>query len=131
MDGGGWTRRTGRRADLVPAVTSFTSQQAGSCIARRFALASGGRARDALGVIVFTVKVHPGTDPQTLLSDEIKKETMAQVMTPQEAEAVGFSGFGEDPNLCLIAVADRDARWIEKALERSPAVYGYQPHKVD
>lgn len=80
---------------------------------------------------VFTVKIHPGTDIQRLLSDEVKQETMAQIMTPQEAAALGFQGFGTEENLCLIAVAERDAGWIEKALERDPAVLGYQPHRVD
>lgn len=82
-------------------------------------------------MVVFTVKVQPGIDLQSLLSDEIKRETMAQIMTAEEAAALGFQGFANDPGLCLIAVGDRDAGWIEKALERSPVVFGYQPHRVD
>lgn len=82
-------------------------------------------------VIVFAVKLAPGTSPDGILSEEVLRETMAQVMTVEEALAVGFSGFALDPDLRLIAVAERDAGWIEKALERAPQVVGYQPHRVD
>lgn len=82
-------------------------------------------------MIVFTVKIQPGIDIQGLLSDEVKRETMAQIMTTAEATALGFEGFGQGDDLCLIAVSEGDARWIEKALEREPRVFGYEPHRVD
>jgi hypothetical protein len=83
------------------------------------------------GVIVFEVHLTPGADDQDLLSDEVRQETQAQVMTAEEAKALGFSGFPDDPNLRLIAVTRQHQRWIEKALERAPQVRGYQPHEID
>lgn len=82
-------------------------------------------------MIVFEVHLAPGTDDANLLSAEVLQETMAQVMTAEQAKAVGFDGFGADPNLRLVAVAEKDERWIEKALERAPQVTGYRAHRVD
>jgi len=82
-------------------------------------------------VIVFEVHLTPGSDDKDLLSAEVLEETKAQVMTATEAKAVGFDGFGEDPNLRLIAVTERDERWIEKALERAHQVTGYRAHRID
>lgn len=82
---------------------------------------------------VFEVVLNPGNDPDALLSEETKKETLAQVMTPEEAEALGFRGLQPDPQgrtVRLIAVAQRDARWIERMLESSDAVAGYRSHDV-
>ena len=50
-----------------------------------------------------------------------------------EAEAVGFRGLQPDPQgrtVRLIAVAQRDARWIERILESSDGVAGYRSHDV-
>jgi hypothetical protein len=83
------------------------------------------------GVIVFEVHITPGSGDQDLLSHEIRQETQAQVMTAEEATAIGFSGLPDDPNLRLIAVSREHVKWIEKALERAPNVRAYQPHEVD
>ena len=81
---------------------------------------------------VFEVHLAHGHDGSDILSDEIREETLAQLMTGQEAAAIGFSGFeSADSSLRLIAVAPKDAGWIEKALERSPSVAGYRVHDVD
>ena len=82
-------------------------------------------------MIVFEVHMNPGSDGKDLLSAEVLAETKAQIMTPAEAKAIGFDGFPEDPNLRLIAVTERDERWIEKALERAHDVRGYRAHRVD
>ena len=82
-------------------------------------------------MIVFEVHMNPGSDGKDLLSAEVLAETKAQIMTPAEAKAIGFDGFPEDPNLSLIAVTERDERWIEKALERAHDVRGYRAHRVD
>ena len=82
-------------------------------------------------MIVFEVHMNPGADGKDLLSAEVLEETKAQIMTAAEAKAVGFDGFPEDPNLRLIAVTERDERWIEKALERAHDVRGYRAHRVD
>lgn len=83
------------------------------------------------GVIVFEVHITPGSGDQDLLSDEIRQETHAQVMTVEEATAIGFDGLPDDPNLRLIAVTREHVKWIEKALERAPNVRAYQPHEID
>jgi hypothetical protein len=82
-------------------------------------------------VIVFEVHLTPGADDSDLLSDELRQETQAQVMTAAEARAIGFEGLPDDPNLRLVACAREHAKWVEKALERAPQVRGYQPHEVD
>ncbi|MEM6291583.1 MAG: hypothetical protein AAGA54_09970 [Myxococcota bacterium] len=82
-------------------------------------------------MIVFEVHLAPGSDDKDLLSAEVRQETMAQVMTAEEAKAVGFDGFAADENLRLVAVTEKDQRWVEKALERAPQVTGYRAHQVD
>lgn len=80
---------------------------------------------------VFEVHLAPGADPDTILTESVKKETMAQVMTTAEARKVGFGGLPELPdNVRLIAVAKRDAAWIQRALEASEAVAGFRVHEV-
>lgn len=81
---------------------------------------------------VFEVHIVPGSDTSQLLSDEIKRDTKAQVMTIAEAKAVGFGGLPDlGPDVRLIAVAARDAQWIQRALERSDVVGGFKIHHVD
>ncbi len=82
-------------------------------------------------VIVFEVHLAPGSDDKDLLSAEVLQETMAQVMTAAEAKAIGFDGFPADDNVRLVAVTEKDHRWVEKALERAPQVTGYRAHQVD
>jgi hypothetical protein len=80
---------------------------------------------------VFEVHLTPGADGSGILSEEIQRETMAQMMTVEDAAAVGFSGrLPEGSNVRLIAVAPRDARWIEQALERAPTVTSFAKHDV-
>ena len=82
---------------------------------------------------VFIVTIAPGHDPDKLLSDETTAETMAQVMTPEEAVAVGFSGLPDkvDGALRIVAVAARDARWIHRALDANPAVTSYRVKEIE
>lgn len=82
-------------------------------------------------MIIFTVRLAPGSDHQGILSEEIVVETHAQIMTTDEARALGFSGFPDRSDLRLIAVTQGDAGWIEKALERAPQVVGYERSEVD
>ncbi len=85
-------------------------------------------------MVVFDVYLSPGADPEDLLSQETVRETKAQVMTVAEAAKVGFSGLPEaemKTERRLIAVAKRDAPWIQRALETSPAAAGFRVHDVD
>jgi hypothetical protein len=82
-------------------------------------------------MIVFEVHLVAGHDGSGLLSEEMLEDTKAQVMTVAEAAAVGFSGVPDDPQIRLVAVAEKDQRFVGAALERSAAVTGYKPHQVD
>lgn len=85
-----------------------------------------------MSLTVFEVHLAPGSAVDDLLSAEVKKETNAQVMTIAEAKKVGFSGLPDlGPNVRLIAVANRDAGWIQKVLEASNVVAGFRVHHVD
>jgi hypothetical protein len=83
---------------------------------------------------VFEVHLAEGARASDVLSDEILRETNAQMMTLDEAKSVGFQGIealagaGE---VRLIAVARRDAPWIHRSLETSDAVASFRMHDVD
>lgn len=67
------------------------------------------------------------------LSDEILRETQAQVMTHEQAVAVGFEGLPAPPAdrvVFYVAVAPRDSRWILNALEADPNVASFRMHEV-
>lgn len=83
---------------------------------------------------VFEVFLAPGGESRPLLTEEIARETMAQVMTYDEAVKVGFSGLEPDPKgreVRFIAVRRRDAPWIHRALETNEAVASFRVHEVD
>ncbi len=85
-------------------------------------------------MVVFEVHVAPGSDPSRILSAEAQRETQAQVMTFDEAKKVGFNGLPAPPadhEVRLIAVAKRDAKWIQKALETNEAVGQFRMFDVD
>lgn len=85
-------------------------------------------------LVLFEVFVAPGQDPDQLLSEEVLMETQAQVMTIDEASAVGFSGMQPDPKgreLRFIAVAPNDAQFVQRRLEASAAAQGFRVHQVE
>jgi hypothetical protein len=88
-------------------------------------------------MVVFEVHVAPGGDPNRILSAETLRETQAQVMTSAEAKKVGFAGLPEPPfgheshEVRLVAVAKRDAAWIQRALEANDAVGQFRVFDVD
>ena len=84
-------------------------------------------------MVVFVVFVAPGADPDTLFSEETLNETAAQVMTVEDARKVGFAGLPDygDKVVRLVAVAKRDAPWIQRALESSPVVARFSVNDVD
>ncbi|MFT3766685.1 MAG: hypothetical protein QM820_14395 [Minicystis sp.] len=84
-------------------------------------------------MVVFEVYLAPGADPATLLSKETLRETNAQVMTLDDARKVGFAGLPEPPKgveVRLIAVAKRDASWIQRSLESNDAAGQFRVHEV-
>ncbi len=85
-------------------------------------------------LIVFEVYTMATATPQDVISEEVQKETMAQIMSPAEAEAVGFGSLPEPPEnrkLLLVACADKDAKYVQNRLERSEAVTGFRAHEVE
>ena len=84
-------------------------------------------------LVLFEVVVARGQDPDALLSPEVLKETQAQVMTLEEASALGFQGArqSEHGEVRLVAVAPRDARFVQSRLESSHAVASFRAHEVD
>jgi hypothetical protein len=82
---------------------------------------------------VFEVHIVPDSPTDDLLSEEVKRETHAQVMTVEEAKKKGFGGLPDmGPDVRLIAVNNkRDAGWINKVLEASPIVAAFNVHHVD
>jgi hypothetical protein len=83
---------------------------------------------------VFEVHLAEGSDGAGLLSDEVLRETGAQVMTLQEAALVGFQGLQAldgSGDVRLIAVRARDAAWIHRCLETHAAVAAFRAHQVD
>jgi hypothetical protein len=84
-------------------------------------------------LVVFEVFFAPGADPDSLLSEETLRETQAQVMTPEDAAKVGFTGMSAAPDGLesrLIAVASKDQQWIQRVLEQSEAVARFRLHDV-
>lgn len=79
---------------------------------------------------VFEVHLVPGGDVEQIISAQTLEETQAQIMTVEDARAVGFPlPPGVDgTNLRLIAVTARDVPWISRALEQSESVKGFKIH---
>ena len=85
-------------------------------------------------LVIYEVIVAAGRDADALLSDEVLRDTQAQVMTLEQARALGFSGAQPDAKgreVRLIAAAPRDARFIQSRLEASDAVQSFRAHQVD
>ncbi len=85
-------------------------------------------------LIVYEVLIAAGHDPDALLSEEALADTQAQVMTLDQAKAVGFSGARPDPKgreIRLVAVAPRDAQYVQRRLEANDAVVSFRAHEVD
>jgi hypothetical protein len=74
----------------------------------------------------------PNASAEGLLSQETLDDTQAQVMTPDEAKALGIGGLPDDEaDRRLIVVAKIDARRIMNALEGNPNVARFRLHEVD
>lgn len=85
-------------------------------------------------LIVYEVLIAAGHDADALLSQEALDDTQAQVMTIDEAKAVGFSGAAPDPKgreIRLIAVSPRDAQYVQRRLEANDGVLSFRAHEVE
>lgn len=83
-------------------------------------------------IVVFEVYLVRGADPGALLTEAIKRETNAQIMTLDEARKVGFAGLPdvEGEEVRLIAVAKKDAPWIHRTMETSEVVKSFRMYDV-
>ena len=82
---------------------------------------------------VFEVHLAPDAGGKELLSEEILRETQAQVMTPDEARKVGFGGLPEPPpgvEVRFIAAAGSGAKWIQRRLEALESVAAFRVHEI-
>lgn len=102
-------------------------------MARRVGCLWRGRRGGMLGLMlnVFVVHLDANRTDDAFLSDELLSETHAQIMTVDQAAALGFQGLPDDPHLRLVVVAPRDKGFVAGALERSAAVTGFGVHEVD
>jgi hypothetical protein len=83
-------------------------------------------------MVVFEVFLGPGKS--LVLSDELRRETQAQVMTLDEARKVGFQGMPDPPEgreVRLVAIGRSNARWLQQSLEANPDVESFRVHDVD
>lgn len=79
------------------------------------------------------VYVERAADADALISEELRKESGARVMTLEVAQQAGFSGF--QPQLDkgqyrIIVVNRNESQWIQRSLEASSIVIGYQIHEL-
>ena len=101
------------------------------CATLRFELWARGTSIAAMHTM-FEVFLVPGSTGEGLLSQETLDDTLAQVMTREQAEAVGFSGIPDaDDDRLFIVVAKRDEKRIMNALEASNQVGRFAVHPVD
>ena len=75
-------------------------------------------------------------DIQRLLRDEFANiySSLTQIMTPEQAVAIGLKGLPEDPegrSRLLVVVGKTDERRILNVLEASPEVTNFRVHDVD
>jgi hypothetical protein len=86
-------------------------------------------------LLVFEVHLAAGCDGSGILSEEMQQSTQAQIMTLDEARAVGFSGLSTEgeggERVRLIVAIARDRGFLASALERSPEVTGFRVHEVE
>jgi len=85
--------------------------------------------------VAFVIQMARGTDRESLLSEETKRETQAVVMSLEDAAQMGFSASGVEAlpgqEVAIIVVAKRDAPWVHRAIESSPVVSGFKQADVN
>jgi hypothetical protein len=95
----------------------------------------GGAARYREGMhVMFEVYLGPGASAEALLTPETLQDTQAQIMTPEEAAALGLQGIPEDPEgreRRFIVVVKSDERRIYNQLEMNPQVTAFRLHEID
>ena len=125
----------GRSRALGSSSSRQLSSTAGGCLRSTVDLDPISKEHRRMGMLrVFEVYIAAGGEVEGLLSEEVLQETMAQIMTDEEAVQVGFQGIAPDPEgreRRWIAVSTRDARFIQSRLDSDPDVVGYRSHDVE
>jgi hypothetical protein len=83
--------------------------------------------------VMFECFLAPGASGENLVTAETLADTQAQVMTPEEAVAVGFSGLPDDPQgrqRRFIVCTQTDARRIQGQLEMNSEVAAFRMHEI-
>ncbi|MEM1030204.1 MAG: hypothetical protein AAF928_22175 [Myxococcota bacterium] len=84
--------------------------------------------------VMFEIYLAPGATGEGMFTQETLDDTMAQMMSPEDAKAVGFDGLPSPPEgvrSVFVVVAKRDERRIHNALEASPQAAQFRVHPVD
>jgi hypothetical protein len=84
------------------------------------------------GMVLIEVHLGPGIHELTL-SEEVLRETSAQIMTHELAAKAGFQGLPkglEGREVRYIALKETDSRWVLNALEANPNVSNMRVHPV-
>lgn len=85
-------------------------------------------------MILFECILGEGVDGNSILSDDVKQSTGAQIMTPEEAAFVGLEGIPDDPQnrpRVLVACAPNAERLVHTRLEQHHGVHGFRAIKLD
>lgn len=85
-------------------------------------------------MVVFEVYLTPGANPDELFTQETLDETRAKVLTLEQAEKSGLSGFrrADHPGeLRLVLCDEREARFVHMRLEGSGIVASFRGHEID
>ncbi len=82
---------------------------------------------------LFEVFLGPGGKDKPLFSDELLKETGAQVFSSAEAELVGLEGIPDDPegrDRLFVACSPTEERLIHTRLEANQDVASFKLHDL-
>ena len=84
-------------------------------------------------MILFECILGEGVVGDSVLSDEVKQSTGAQIMTPEQAAFVGLEGIPDDPEnrpRVLIACSPASERLVHSRLEQHDGVLGFRALKL-
>ena len=84
--------------------------------------------------VMIELYLAPSASGEGLFTQETLDDTQAQIMTPEQAVAVGLKGLPADPegrSRLLVVVGKTDERRILNVLEASPEVTNFRVHDVD
>jgi hypothetical protein len=82
--------------------------------------------------VMFEVYLVEGGDADSLLTDETKQNTGAQIMTPEQVASAGLADIPESDRARVFIVCSRsDMTWIRRALETHEDVADFRVHDLE